>query len=246
MKLLIVDRDHNLVEMLVGWLKSLGHEVHRAYTWERAKVEWEQHQPDLVILDTARENTRAFRLCRDMRKLHDALVLVMNDCNDVRDEIRCLDEGADAYLHKPFFPGQLLAHIRAVSRGVRSTWSQERSSLITVGPLCIDASHNEVRLFDKVIRLTPTESRLLHLLATNANMVCTHDSIISHVWGFGNDGDTTLIKAHILHLRQKLEPDPAHPHYLLTVPGVGYTLVRQAVEGASSGPENAVSYKSIS
>ena len=226
MKLLIVDNDRDLVEMLNSWLKTLGYEVYRAYSGQRAKVEWEEQKPDLVILDTVLKDVDALDMCREMRHIHDALVLVVTDGKDVQDEVRCLESGADDYLRKPFFPAQLLARIRAVSRRGRSTLTQRPSSIIKVGPLCVDSLHNEVSMNGKSARLTPTESKLLHLLAVNANNVCTADQIVSHIWGFGNDGDSGLIKAHIRHLRQKIEPDPGKPCYILTVPGVGYTLVR--------------------
>ena len=226
MKLLIVDSDRDLVEMLTSWLKTLGYEVHRAYSGERARAEWEEHKPDLVILDTALKDVDALQMCRDMRQYHDALVLVMTDGKDVQDEVLCLESGADDYLRKPFYPSQFLARIRAVSRRGRSSLSQRPSSIITVGPLRVDALHNTVTVNGQTQRLTPTESKLLHLLAVNANNVCTADQIVSHIWGFGNEGDSCLIKAHIRHLRQKIESDPGKPGYILTVPGVGYTLVR--------------------
>jgi DNA-binding response OmpR family regulator len=230
MKLLIVDTDRDLVEMLTSWLKTLGYEVYRAYTGERAKIEWGEQEPDLILMDTALKDVDALAMCRDMRHKHDALVLVMTDGKDVQDEVRCLESGADDYLRKPFFPSQLLARIHALSRRGRSTLSQRPSSIITVGPLRVDALHNEVSMNGKVASLTPTESKLLHLLAINANNVCTAGQIVSHIWGFGNDGDSCLIKAHIRHLRQKIEPEPSKPCYILTVPGVGYTLVRQTSE----------------
>ena len=228
MKVLIVDSDRDQIEMLKSWLKTLGYEVYRAYTGERAKIEWEEQEPDLVLLDTALKDVDALAMCRDMRHKHDALVLVMTEGKDVQDEVRCLESGADDYLRKPFFPSQLLARIHALSRRGRSTLSQRPSSIITVGPLRVDALHNEVSVNGKVASLTPTESKLLHLLAINANNVCTAGQIVSHIWGFGNDGDSGLIKAHIRHLRQKIEPEPSKPCYILTVPGVGYTLVRQS------------------
>jgi DNA-binding response OmpR family regulator len=230
MKLLVVDSDRDLVEMLTSWLKTLGHEVYRAYSEDRAKVEWEEQRPDLVIIDTELGHSDVLALCHTMRHKHDALVLVITDGKSVQDEIRCLEAGADDYLQKPFFPGQLLAHIRAVTRRARSTLNQRPASIIAVGPIRVDSLHNEVSVFDKTSRLTPTECKLLHLLAVNANNVCTHDQIVSHVWGLGNEGDTTLIKAHVSHLRQKIEPDATKPRYILTVPGVGYTLVRRSIE----------------
>jgi DNA-binding response OmpR family regulator len=230
MKILIIDPDRDLVEMLTSWLKTLGYEVHRAYTGERAKIEWEEQEPDLILLDTAIQDVDAMSMCRDMRHMHDTLVLVITDGKEVQDEVHCLESGADDYLRKPFFPAQLLARIHALSRRGRSTLTQRPSSIITVGPIRVDSLHNEVSVDGKMARLTPTESKLLHLLAVNANNVCTASQIVSHIWGFGNDGDTCLIKAHIRHLRQKIEPEASKPTYILTVPGVGYTLIRHSSE----------------
>lgn len=230
MKLLVVDTDRDLVEMLMGWLKTLGYEVYRAYNGERAKLEWEEKQPDLVILDTALKDVDALAMCREMQSKHDALLLIVTDGKDVQDEVRCLEAGADDYLRKPFFPSQLLARIHAVSRRGRSTLVQRPSSILTVGPIHVDSLHNEVSIDGKKARLTPTESKLLHLLAVNANNVCTANQIVSHIWGFGNDGDTSLIKAHIRHLRQKIEPDLSKPYYILTMPGIGYTLIRRPAQ----------------
>jgi len=230
MKLLVVDSDRDLVEMLTSWLKTLGHEVYRAYTGERAKTVWGEQQPDVVILDTALKDVDALSMCRDMQSKYDALLLIMTDRKDVQDEVRCLESGADDYLHKPFFPSQLLARIHAISRRSRFTLERRPSSILSVGPICVDSLHNEVIIHGKTAHLTPTESKLLHLLAINANDVCTADQIVTHVWGYDGDGDSCLIKAHIRHLRQKIEPDASNPRYILTVPGVGYTLARHADE----------------
>ncbi len=137
MKLLIVDSDRNQVEMLTGWLKTLGYEVRRAYSGERAKCEWEEQQPDLIILDPVLKDIDALAMCREMRGKHDALVLVVTEGKDVQDEVRYLESGADDYLRKPFFPNQLLARIHAVSRRARSTLAQRPSSIITVGPIIV-------------------------------------------------------------------------------------------------------------
>src|SRR5437763_6059641 len=230
MKLLVIDSDRDLIEMLTSWLKTVGYEVYRAYTGEQARAQWVEHRPDLVILDSALEDVDALAMCRDMRTKHDALILVVTDGKDVHDEVRCLESGADDYLRKPFFPSQLLARIRAVGRRARSTLEQRPSSIITVGPIRVDSLHNEVSVHGKSARLTPTEGKLLYFLATNANDVCTSEQIVTHVWGYGGEGDVSLIKAHIRHLRQKIEPDPAKPYYIHTVPRVGYTMVRRSAE----------------
>ena len=230
MKVLIVDPDRDLVEMLMSWLKTLGYEVHRAYTGERAKFVWEEQEPDLVLLDPAIKDIEALSMCRDMRHKHDALVLVMTEGKEVQDEVRCLESGADDYLRKPFFPSQLLARIHALSRRGRSSLAQRPSSIVTVGPIRVDSMHNIASIDGKIVNLTPTESKLLHLLAVNANNVCSANQIVSHIWGFGDEGDKCLIKAHIRHLRQKIEPEPSNPVYILTVPSVGYTLTRNPSE----------------
>lgn len=234
MKLLVVDSDRDWVEMLTGWLKTLGFEVHRAYTLERAERDWEEQKPDLVILETATGDTDALAMCRDLRTRHDALVIVTTRGKDERDEIYSLEAGADDYLCKPFFPSLLLARIRAVSRRVRSSLAQQPSAIITVGPICVDSLHNQVTVRGKSFCLTPIEAKLLHFLAINANNVCTADQIVAHIWGFGNDGDNYLIKSHIHHIRQKVEPDPSNPIHIVTVRGVGYSLVRHPMEECDS------------
>lgn len=226
MKILVIDSNRDWVEMLTSWLKTLGYEVCRAYTGEQARGQWLNQQPDLVILDPILRDMDGLDLCRELCPRHDALVLIITDEDDVRHEVRCLEAGADDYMGKPFSPSQLLARIHALNRRARSTLEQRPSSTITIGPICVDSLHNEARVHGKAIKLTRTESKLLHLLASNADDVCTAEQIVTYVWGYDGEGDACLIKSHIRHLRQKLEPDPTHPQYILTVPGVGYTLVQ--------------------
>lgn len=234
MKLLVVDSDRNMVEMLTAWLKVLGYQVSRAYTGEQAKAKWIEHEPDLVILDSALPDTDALVMCRDLRSKHDALVLVITLEKDIYDEVRCLESGVDDYLRKPFLPDQLLARIRSLERRARSTAKLPPSSRLNIGPICFDPLRNTVIVRGKSTHLTPTEGKLLTLLAVNANDVCTAEQIVTHVWGFGDTGDEVLIKTHIYNLRRKIEPDPAKPRYILTVPGIGYTLVRRPDKGNAS------------
>jgi DNA-binding response OmpR family regulator len=224
MKLLIVDNDCDQVEMLTNWLKTLGYEVYHAYTGKQASQEWVLQRPDLVVIDPVLKDVDGLVLCQQMRDKHDTLVLATMCSSAVQDEVRCLDAGADDYLCKPFFPSQFLARIRALSRRGRSILLQPPSSVVAVGSIRVDFLHNQVTVGNKTMPLTPIESKLLHLLAVNVNNVCTTSQIVSHLWGFGSDGDGRLIKAHICHLRQKIESDPAHPTYIRTVLGVGYTL----------------------
>ncbi len=230
MKLLIIDSDRNFVEMYTAWLKTFGYEVHRAYTGEQARAKWLEHQPDFVILESALKDVDALAMCRELQGKHDALILVVTEGKDSHDEVSCLQSGADDYLRKPFLPDQLLARIHAVSRRARSSVKIPPSTRIIVGPLCVDPLHNEVSIRGKTIRLTPTEGKLINLLATNADNVCTASQIVAHVWGYYGGGDSTLIKTHVYNLRKKIERDPCEPRYILTVPGIGYTLLRRLDE----------------
>jgi DNA-binding response OmpR family regulator len=230
MKLLVVDSDRDLVEMLTSLLKTYGHEVSRAYTGEHARSQWLKHEPDLVLLDGAMRDVDSLALCQEMQRVHDALVIILAEEGDVHAEVRYLRSGADDFLRKPFGPSQLLAHIHAMSRRIRTTLQARPLSIVGAGSVRIDTQRNTATVHGKTVRLTPTEAKLLHLLAINAGQVCAADDIVTHVWGYGDEGDTGLIKAHIRHLREKLEPDPSKPRYIQTVSGVGYTLVRHIEE----------------
>src|SRR5690242_15158879 len=113
MKLLIVDSDRSMVEMLTCWLKMLGHQVFPAFTGEQAKEKWVEHRPDIVVLESGLQDVCITSMWHDLQKQHDALVLVISTGNDILDEVRCLERGADDYLRKPFLPDQLLAHLHA-------------------------------------------------------------------------------------------------------------------------------------
>lgn len=234
-KLLLVDSDRDMVDMLSGWLRTHGYEIRLAHTGERARFAWIEYRPDLVIIDSAMRDVDALSLCHSLQTTQDALVMVVTAESDVQTEIRCLESGIDDFLRKPFHPRQLLARIHALTRRSRTTLSLRPVSITQVGPLRIDSLRNSVTVYDKVVRLTPTESKLLHMLALNANDVCQLEQIVTHVWGYDGEGDTNLIKAHIHHLREKIELDPSNPRFILTVPGVGYTLLRTPDERPDKG-----------
>lgn len=233
MKLLLIDSDRYWVEMLSGLLKMMGYDVSRAYTEEQAELAWTELQPDLVILDPIlKEEGDALAMCRELRMKHDALVLVVTEEKGAADEVRCFEEGADDYLRKPFAPGQLLARIRALSRRGRSTLKLRPASVLTIGPLRVDSLNNTANVYGKTAHLTPTEGKMLYFLATNVNQVCKNEQMVTYVWGY--DGDVSLIKAHIRHIRQKIESDPGTPRFIVTVPGIGYKLAYIAVEELAS------------
>jgi DNA-binding response OmpR family regulator len=224
LNILVVDTDRDMVEMLTGWLRTRGYTVHYSLSADKIRPVWLERKPDLVILEVGLPGGDPLAICRELRTHHDALILAVSIRNDAQIETHCLESGADAYLPKPFLPKQLLAHIHALSRRVRSTLQRQPSSLISVGPIRFDVSRNEVSVNGKMTRLTPTESRILQVLAVNTGDVCTLNQIVSHAWGYSDDGDTYLIKAHIRHLREKIEPVPSKPRFIRTIAGVGYTF----------------------
>src|SRR5258708_40140157 len=107
MKVLVIDNERDFVEVVTGWVRTLGYEVHRAYTGEHAIREWVEHQPDLIILDTMLKDMDALAMCREMRSKHDALVIVGTSGHNEQDEVHCPEPVADDYLRQPFFPARL-------------------------------------------------------------------------------------------------------------------------------------------
>jgi DNA-binding response OmpR family regulator len=235
LNILVVDSDRDMVEMVTSWLRSRGYTVHFSFSADKARSVWLERKPDLVIAEVKLAGVDVMAICRELRVQHDALVLAVTDEPSPTIEAHCLESGADAFLAKPFLPKLLLAHLHALSRRVRATLQRQPSSVFEIGPIRFDASRNEVRVNGRVEHLTPTESRILQILAINVGDVCTQGQIVSHAWGYGEDGDTYLIKAHIRHLREKIEPVPSKPRFIRTVPGVGYTLSVSAASGPSDG-----------
>lgn len=227
MKILVVDDDREHVDILTYWLRGHGHEIVRAFDGEQAVARWREEKPDLVILDINLPKLDGFEVCRRMSGESNALVIVLT-CHELEaDEIRALDLGADDYLRKPFSASKLLARIRALARRANAAQHVSSASQVAVGPVSLDSMRHEAARNGARVRLTPIESRLLHLLLTHSGQVLTTDQIVERVWGYDDAGDTRLVKTHIRHLRQKIEPQPNSPQYIVTVPGVGYTFMSQ-------------------
>ncbi|HEY7779182.1 MAG TPA: response regulator transcription factor [Ktedonobacterales bacterium] len=233
MKILVADDDRDLVDLLTFWLRGHGYEILRAYDGEQAIARWRDGKPDLVILDVEMPRVDGFEVCRRMSGESTALVMFLTCRERERDEVRALELGADDYLRKPFSPAQLLARLRALTRRARTTPSVSGATTITVGPITLDSMRHEVTRNGIKVRLTPIESRLLHLLLTHSGQVLTTDLIVERVWGYDGTGDTGLVKTHIRHLRQKVEPEPNTPQFIVTIPGVGYTFMAQVPVGAT-------------
>jgi DNA-binding response OmpR family regulator len=191
---------------------SLSTHTHRS---KALKIMVADHDRDLVDL-------LSFWLKRQGYDVVRALILTGSACEE--DEVRGLELGADDYLRKPASPRRLLARITAVMRRSSPAHPDAAAPVITVGPIMLDPLRHEVFRGESKVKVTPTESRLLHLLITYPGQVLTPGVISSRMWGYDDGGNTGLIKTHIHHLRQKGEPDAKRPRSILTVPGRGCTF----------------------
>jgi DNA-binding response OmpR family regulator len=221
MKILIVEDDLALSDVLSFTLRRAGFEVATAYDGEAALTAWAEEEPNLVLLDLNLPRVDGLTVCRQIRSQSRTPIIILSVRGGDDAVVEGLELGADDYIVKPFSPSQLVARIRAVLRRLDAT---PIPGPLAAGDLILDRSRNEVRKGgDSAIRLTPLECRLLEALMLNAGQVLPADLLIDAVWG-AEGGDRTMLKQLIYRLRTKIEPDPAQPTYIETVPGIGYAL----------------------
>lgn len=226
MKALVVDDDRILADLLLFTLRREGFEVIQAYDGDTALQRWNDHQPDIVILDINLPETEThlsgFSVCRMIRECGDTPIILLTVRADEEDILLGLSLGADDYVLKPFSPRQLVARIHTVMRRAGKTnLPAERQ----VGALRLDTSRRTVSTTDaRVIPLTPLEYRLLDYLMLNSGQILPFDDIILHVWG-PSGGDRDMLRQIVRRLRAKIEPDPAHPIYIETIAALGYGMM---------------------
>ncbi|HEX9068500.1 MAG TPA: response regulator transcription factor, partial [Ktedonobacterales bacterium] len=229
-RVLLIHHDRDLVEMTKHLLQTYSYDVRRAYTGAQAREEWTTSQPDIVLLDLTLPEGNALALGKQLQAQHDALILALVPPHDLATQVRGLEELADAVLPTPFLPAQLMAQLHALTRRTRASVKTRPAAVVSVDALTVDAMRNVATVGSKAVKLTPIESKLLHLLAANVETVCTSEVIVSHIWGYEDEGAACLIKSHVRRLREKIEPDPSAPRYVVTIAGVGYMLARQTPE----------------
>jgi two-component system KDP operon response regulator KdpE len=178
--------------------------------------------PDLVILDLSLPDMDGLEVCRELRNWLKAPILVLSVRGEDTDKIAALDLGADDYLTKPFSAGELLARIRALLR--RTGQGEPKSPVIEAGDIRIDLATRTVIVRGQDVVLTRTEFDILHFLAEHVDTIVTSRMLLQTVWGPWSGGDTQTLRAHISHLRKKIEVDPALPKCIITEPGVGFRL----------------------
>ncbi len=231
MKLLVVDDDRDLVELLDYALRREGYEVSRAYDGEAAIEAIERDRPELVILDINLPKLAGFVVLERVRHIDEHVaVLMLSARQDENDILRGLQLGADDYMTKPFRPKELVARVKAILRRSVKTRGRPAPSVYKTGDIVLDEATHQVLAADVPLHLSPTEFKLLRHFMANAGRVLTQEEILEGVWGYDADVGGDLVKLNVSRLRRKLGADGKARDVIQTVPGVGY-LFRGAEGG---------------
>ena len=221
-RLLVVDDEPNIVDLLSTSLRFAGFEVATALTGGDAVKAAERHRPDLVLLDVMLPDVDGFVVLRRLRAGHDRLPVLFLTARDAKDDkVTGLTLGGDDYVTKPFSLEEVVARIRAVLRRTRADGG-ERSARMTVADLELDDESHEVWRGGREVQLSPTEFNLLRYLMVNAGRVLSKAQILDHVWSYDFDGDANIVESYISYLRRKV--DDGDEPLIHTVRGVGYVL----------------------
>ncbi len=217
-RVLVVDDDTALAEMLGIVLRGEGLEPFFVADGDRALTAFRAGKPDLVLLDLMLPGTDGIDVCRQIRAESGVPIVMLTAKTDTIDVVLGLESGADDYVVKPFKPKELVARIRA---RLRQSADPVPESL-SIGPVTIDVAGHVVTRDGQEISLTPLEFDLLVALARKPRQVFTRELLLEQVWGYRHAADTRLVNVHVQRLRSKIERDPEHPEIVLTVRGVGY------------------------
>jgi two-component system, OmpR family, KDP operon response regulator KdpE len=216
---LAVDDDRQLLRTLRIILRAAGHDVLTAEDGRSALRTAAAQHPDVVVLDLGLPDLDGTEVLGELRSWFAGPVLVLSARTDSRDKVDALDAGADDYVTKPFGMDELLARVRAATRrGSPPT----AAAVVTTAAFTIDLAARRVTSPSGDIRLTPTEWHLLEILVRDADRLITQQQLLQQVWGPAYQTETNYLRVHLANLRRKLEPEPAHPRYLITEPGIGY------------------------
>ncbi|AGS34178.1 sensor kinase [Corynebacterium maris DSM 45190] len=221
-KILVVDDDHAISEMLTIVLEAEGFESIAVNEGTEAVPAFQQHQPDLILLDLMLPGMNGVDICRTIRQESSVPIVMLTAKTDTVDVVLGLESGADDYMTKPFKPKELVARIRARLRRTETAPSE----MIEVGDLSIDVAEHTVKRGDEEISLTPLEFDLLVQMARKPGQVFSREELLENVWGYRHASDTRLVNVHVQRLRAKIEQDPEEPQIVLTVRGVGYKTVK--------------------
>ena len=226
-KILIVDDDENICELLNLYLKKDGFDTSIAYNGRQAVELAENYNPDLILLDIMLPELDGWQVCREIRKKSEVPIIMLTAKGETFDKILGLELGADDYVTKPFDTKEVVARIKAVLRRSNDNEKTEKKEEVRYDKLIINLTNYELVVDGKPIDTPPKELELIYHLASNPNRVYTRDQLLDEVWGFDYYGDSRTVDVHVKRLREKLE-DVSDKWSLKTVWGVGYKFeVRQ-------------------
>jgi two-component system response regulator MtrA len=217
-RVLVVDDDVALAEMLSIVLRTEGFEPRAVHRGDHALTAFRDYRPDVVLLDLMLPGLDGIDVCKAIRAESGVPIVMLTAKNDTIDVVVGLESGADDYISKPFKPKELVARVRARLRRFDDVPPEH----LSIGDLTIDVAGHEVRREDTTIALTPLEFDLLVCLARKPWQVFTREVLLEQVWGYRHAADTRLVNVHVQRLRSKVEHDPERPEVVLTVRGVGY------------------------
>lgn len=220
--ILLVDDEPRILDFVRMNLELEGYRVIMATSGYEALQKVREELPDLVILDVMMPEMDGFETLRELRKFSSVPVIMLTVRAEERDRVLGLELGADDYVGKPFSHRELLSRIKAVLRRAEMVPPAPKKQIVVDDHLTIDFDRREVIVDGKHIQLRPTEYRLLYHLVSNAGRVMTHEALLTRVWGHEYRDESHYLRLYITYLRQKIEPDPAHPRYILTERGIGY------------------------
>jgi two-component system KDP operon response regulator KdpE len=220
---LVVEDEPQMRRFIRASLSAHGYQVSESSSGAEALALAASRNPEVILMDLGLPDMDGIDLTRRVREWSRTPIIVISARGKEADKVTALDAGADDYLTKPFGVDELLARIRVALRHAENT-TQTEDAPLEFGALHIDLARRDVKVGGRNVHLTPTEYRLLSLLARNAGRVLTHRQIIREVWGPSYAGQTHHVRVHMAELRKKIEADPARPTIILTEPGVGYRL----------------------
>ncbi|QNR06725.1 response regulator YycF [Macrococcoides canis] len=229
-KIVVVDDEKPIADILEFNLKKEGYEVHVAYDGDDAVELIYDIQPDIVLLDIMLPGRDGMEVCREVRKKYDMPIIMLTAKDSEIDKVLGLELGADDYVTKPFSTRELIARVKAnLRRHYSQTQSEEKEETtdIVIKDIVVYPEAYSIKKRGVDIELTHREFELFHYLAKHIGQVMTREHLLQTVWGYDYFGDVRTVDVTIRRLREKIEDDPSHPEYIVTRRGVGYFLQTQ-------------------
>jgi two-component system KDP operon response regulator KdpE len=224
-RILVVDDEPRMIHFIRLNLEHDGFEVSEADSGVTALEQLRDQLPDLILLDVMMPELNGFETLKMIREISTVPVIMLTAKGEEEDRVRGLELGADDYITKPFSPRELVSRVRAVLRRTQMPSTPLHELIEVDGRLKIDFDRREIWVEDKLVKLRPTEFRLLYHLVQNAGWVVPHEQLLAKVWGYEYRDETHYLRLYINYLRQKLESDPSNPEYIQTERGVGYRFI---------------------